>query len=92
MSDVYVFGCQTDNKCYYCDIETSNIVLFPMYYRPRMKDIVKGLDTPNEKPAEFEVMICNKCVDLLKASNLYNNIHLVGWDWWDAADGLPKLY
>ena len=86
-----------EGTCFYCedDISANPIKFYPinMQYRPRMKDVAKGLSPAGSLEAYCHIPICEPCFHKLDvAMDGVDNINLVGWDWWDAVDGMPEKF
>lgn len=75
---------QNIKECLVCNLvcnstTTINTRTFSWDLRPRSKDLAKG---HVREHVILEVDLCDGCFE--------QNIHttLIGWDWWDAVDGL----
>lgn len=77
--------------CFYCDNEAPDNLELNMMYRPRDKDVSKGISLPGSVKSFIYVPCCDGCFSKLDGKVEIDKITLVGWDWWDAVDGMPNL-
>jgi len=85
-----------EDICFYCDkVKTDDLDVQPyelnMLYRPRMKDVSKGISPAGSFASFIYVPFCGECFHKLDVKCDLENFQVTGWDWWDAVDGLPDL-
>ncbi len=74
-------------ECFNCKANDTEIYNYeiPWHYRPKYKYRIRNGET--DKMTTLEVNLCENCGYYAT----YSSDSLLGWDWWDAIDGLDMI-
>lgn len=74
-----------ENRCY-CGMDDAVERKFLWHVRPREKDRIRHGRTAYFD--DFFIYLCDECYNKAKDHIACGRGYVIGWDWWDAVDGL----